>query len=88
MQEPHALAIIGLRSQRYRRDPDPDASRAMKSSRRASFRPADRARLSEQKLANRRPSTVTTYRFFSICSIPTMWARTEKLARGGFTPPL
>jgi hypothetical protein len=38
------------------REPGPFAT---KSSRRASSLPAARARLSEQKLANRRPSTVT-----------------------------
>ena len=37
-----------------------------------------RARLSEQKLANRRPSMVTRNRSSSTCSTPTRRARTEK----------
>ena len=48
--------------------------------RRASRRPAARARLSEQKLANRLPSTLTTHRSFSSRSMVTVWVRTAKVA--------
>ena len=53
----------------------------MKSSRRASIRPAARARLSEQKLASNRPSTLTRQRFRSSRSSVTTCVRTAKVIR-------
>jgi hypothetical protein len=55
-------------------------SAAAKSRRRASRRPAARARLSEQKLANLRQSTLTCQRSFSSRSMVTVWVRTAKVA--------
>jgi hypothetical protein len=59
------------------------ASLAMKSSRRASVRPAVRARLSEQKLASKRPSTRTRQRRFSRHSRVTECVRTANVVRAG-----
>lgn len=53
----------------------------MKSSRRASVRPAERARLSEQKLAITRPSTLTRHRSLSRQSKAMMCVRTVKVVR-------
>jgi len=61
----------------------PRASLAMKSSRRASVRPAARARLSEQKLASKRPSMLTRQRLFSRHSRVMECVRTAKVARAG-----
>ncbi len=58
-------------------------SLAMKSSRRASVRPAARARLSEQKLASSRPSTLTRQRRFSRHSRVTKCVRTANVVRAG-----
>jgi len=62
----------------------PRVSLAMKSSRRASVRPAARARLSEQKLASKRPSTLTRQRRFSRHSRVTECVRTANVVRAGW----
>jgi len=58
-------------------------SLAMKSSRRAPVQPAARARLSEQKLASSRPSTLTRQRHFSRRSSVTECVRTANVVRAG-----
>jgi len=57
---------------------------AAKSRRLASSLPAARARLSVQKVANRRPSTVTRQRSLSIRSMETMCLPTATVVNEGF----
>ncbi len=56
---------------------------AAKSRRLASSRPAARARLSVQKVAKRRPSTVTLQRSLSSRSMETVCLPTETVVRAG-----
>jgi len=55
----------------------------MKSSRLASVRPAALARLSEQQLASKQPSTLTRQRCFSRHSRVTVCLRTANVVRAG-----